>query len=210
MYDTRSVSGRSRTTGLATVVALHVGLVGVLMTMKPVATFLPVPRPIPTVLLPDTTTPPELIDLPMVPDDVSLSPAVVEDTMLVPEFVSDVFAAVTPTIPLSTNPGTVTQPPRTSPDVRRSALMPSKIEKPPYPRASERLNEEGLSTVEACISPKGAVSSARLVESSGFSRLDLAAVQWVKDLRGFKPATLNGTPVSDCFSIPVEWKIETR
>ncbi len=209
MYDTRAHSGSSRGPGLATVIALHVALGAALLSIKQPATELINKAPLVVSLLPDITLPTEPLPLPVTPEDVSLTEPLPQETFQLPEI--PLVAEIPADIPATSDslPTSSSLPTRTS-DVRRSAGLPSRLEKPPYPRASEILNEEGISTIEACISPRGTVTSSRLIATSGFSRLDDAAVAWVKKVRNFKPATLNGKPVAECMTIPVEWKIETR
>lgn len=48
---------------------------------------------------------------------------------------------------------------------------------PRYPRASRALGEEGTVLIQARISPEGGVSDVQLVKSSGYRRLDEAALE---------------------------------
>jgi protein TonB len=52
--------------------------------------------------------------------------------------------------------------------------------KPPYPPSARRRNIEGASLVEIQIDPAGAVTDARLLESSGSEALDEAALETAK------------------------------
>lgn len=51
---------------------------------------------------------------------------------------------------------------------------------PPYPPESQRLSEQGVTTMRVEIGPDGAVTSDTLVTSSGSARLDQAALDFVK------------------------------
>ncbi len=64
-----------------------------------------------------------------------------------------------------------------------------------YPPVSRRLSEQGTVTVKYVISETGDVTSASVEKSSGYSRLDEAAKQCVRDWR-FKPATQGGRPIA--------------
>jgi len=64
-----------------------------------------------------------------------------------------------------------------------------------YPPVSRRLSEQGVVLVKYVISDTGEVTSANVERSSGYSRLDEAAAQCVKDWR-FKPATQGGRPIA--------------
>jgi TonB family protein len=58
---------------------------------------------------------------------------------------------------------------------------------PPYPADSQRLGEQGLTTMRVEIGPDGAVASDSLVTSSGSPRLDQAALDFVKDHYRWEP-----------------------
>jgi periplasmic protein TonB len=64
-----------------------------------------------------------------------------------------------------------------------------------YPPVSRRLSEQGTALVKYVISDTGEVTSASVQKSSGYARLDEAAVQCVRDWR-FKPATQGGRPIA--------------
>lgn len=62
---------------------------------------------------------------------------------------------------------------------------------PVYPRSAQRMNEEGSVVVRIRVNTSGRVETAVVEKSSGFSRLDDAAVEAAKRGR-FKPYTENG------------------
>jgi protein TonB len=66
-----------------------------------------------------------------------------------------------------------------------------------YPAESIRAHETGRPTITICISAAGAIDSVQLTESSGFPRLDQAAVGLGKEAR-FRPALQGGKPVAFC------------
>lgn len=75
-----------------------------------------------------------------------------------------------------------------------------------YPPASWKAHEEGVTTVGACLDDRGKVVKSALVQSSGFPRLDQAALKMIGSVP-VKPATLNGKAVAFCgFALPVDWK----
>jgi periplasmic protein TonB len=82
------------------------------------------------------------------------------------------------------------------PNVRpRPIYVPGGRER--YPAESIRAGESGEPTIMICISASGAVDSVQVHESSGFPRLDQAAVGIGKEAR-FRPAKLDGKPVPTC------------
>ncbi|MEZ5499599.1 MAG: energy transducer TonB [Steroidobacteraceae bacterium] len=86
-------------------------------------------------------------------------------------------------------------------DVRRS---PSTDDY--YPPTSKRLEEEGVVTVNACVDASGRTSGATVEKSSGFGRLDEAAVKWANRAR-WKPGTEDGQPVAMCQAFNVRFKL---
>ena len=67
---------------------------------------------------------------------------------------------------------------------------------PEYPPISRRLGEQGTVLLKIVIDANGDVTSATVEKSSGYSRLDEAAVSWVKRHWRYHPATLNGKPIA--------------
>jgi TonB family protein len=93
--------------------------------------------------------------------------------------------------------------------VTRTPLRPDPRVSPPsiqeyYPPTSMRLGEEGVVKVKFCVGPNGRVVSAELGESSGFERLDEAAVKVTKLYR-FTPATEDGKPVEACAAMTLKF-----
>lgn len=75
-----------------------------------------------------------------------------------------------------------------------------------YPAESIRAHETGRPTITICISAAGAIDSVQLAESSGFPRLDQAAVGLGWEAR-FKPALLEGKPVPFCVPYRITFSI---
>ncbi|MCA3344865.1 MAG: energy transducer TonB [Roseomonas sp.] len=94
---------------------------------------------------------------------------------------------------------------RTSPP---EALDAARNRRPNYPEASRRRGEQGVVRVELLVDPNGRVVDVRVLESSGFSALDAAAVQAVRDWR-FRPAQRGGLPVAGSITTAVHFRLET-
>lgn len=73
-----------------------------------------------------------------------------------------------------------------------------------YPSTSQTLGEAGLVKLHACYEPNGRILNVVVLESSGFPRLDDAALRLGRSVR-IRPATLDGTPVSGCITVPVRF-----
>lgn len=78
---------------------------------------------------------------------------------------------------------------------------------PGYPRISRRNGEQGTVIVRVFISTQGAPEKAEVRTSSGFARLDQAALEAVQRWR-FLPGRRNGTPEAMWFNIPVRFILE--
>jgi len=77
-----------------------------------------------------------------------------------------------------------------------------------YPATSVTLQEEGTAVVRVCVAPSGRLEGAPVIErSSGFRRLDAAAVQWAREALDFTAATRNGAAVSACKGFRVNFKL---
>lgn len=91
---------------------------------------------------------------------------------------------------------------RQAQDTGTGAFFPPRIDaafantpKPPYPVASRRMGEEGLVILAVHILKTGQVTEIRLKKSSGYPRLDNAAIATVKQWR-YIPARQGNTPIS--------------
>lgn len=78
---------------------------------------------------------------------------------------------------------------------------------PPYPPLSKRLGEQGQVVVRARIEANGTASQAEIRTSSGFDRLDQAALQTVKRWR-YVPGKRAGVPEPMWFNIPIRFVLE--
>lgn len=88
------------------------------------------------------------------------------------------------------------------------ALDTTRNRRPNYPDASRRRGEEGVVRVELLVDPTGRVAEVRILESSGFSALDAAALQSLREWR-FRPAQRGSLPVAGSITTAVHFRIET-
>ncbi len=215
MYYTAPAKRRSRYIGFAVVGVLHVGLIWAAATMVRSHGGPLIPDVLTTEIIQELPPPPE--EPPPPPPEVDVELAPMPDMVVLPEIIFDtpVDTSIQQITQVETVPETRPQPitPKAEPAPQpRSVVQPSfpeHLEKPEYPRRSRQLNEEGITTMRVCVNAKGRVSDATIVESSGWERLDEAALVWVRDLRGFKPKKVDGKAVDGgCMILPLEWKIE--
>ncbi|MFM8865957.1 MAG: TonB family protein, partial [Limnohabitans sp.] len=78
---------------------------------------------------------------------------------------------------------------------------------PAYPRMSKRLGEEGTVTVRALINTEGRAEQIEIRTSSGYPRLDEAALETVKRWR-YVPGKRAGVPEAMWFNVPVRFVLE--
>ena len=94
-------------------------------------------------------------------------------------------------------------PPRTIPPSAVQYLVPPA---PVYSRASARMRESGKALVRVYIDEDGLPRNVQLAASTGFSRLDEAALAAVRGSR-FKPYFENGVAVAGWAAIPIEFEL---
>jgi protein TonB len=80
-------------------------------------------------------------------------------------------------------------------------------QKPSYPSASVRNEEEGTVQLRFLIGVDGKVIDTKVEKSSGFARLDDAAVRALSKC-DFKPGTVNGKPEQSWARVDYKWKLE--
>ena len=79
--------------------------------------------------------------------------------------------------------------------------------RPPYPAMSWRLNEQGTVRLNVLIGPDGLAQKAEIRQSSGFERLDKAALETVMKWR-YLPGKRDGVPEAMWFVIPLVFALE--
>jgi protein TonB len=111
---------------------------------------------------------------------------------------------------------TVSTPPQESLPPPRPAMEKAKIEKevvmqnplmPKYPKVSRRKGEEGVVTLMAEVSKSGVVTSVNILKSSGYPRLDAAAVEAMKSAV-FHPAQSDGKCVDSKVQLDVNFSLK--
>lgn len=79
--------------------------------------------------------------------------------------------------------------------------------KPAYPALSKRLGEQGTVTVRVLIGVDGTAQQAEISQSSGFARLDQAALAVVLKWR-YVPGKRGGIPEAMWFNVPISFVLE--
>jgi len=155
----------------------------------------PPPRPVPKV--PPPPTPIVSVAPSPAPAPFIAPPPPVEPVPPEPEVV-----AVAPAPPAPPAP-----PPPPPKEIPASAIQYLEPPSVVYPRASRRFNEAGRVIVRVYVDTDGMPRTVQVVQSSGFPRLDEAAVAGVQKAR-FRPYTENGRPTAGWARIPLDFDLE--
>lgn len=153
----------------------------------------PPPAPLLPVLMTDAFAERQLIDIP--PPEIELA---------IPQTVSRAIHAPAPE-PLPQTDSAPQEDQGYGPLTRPRAISgPDSQDR--YPRASVRRGESGRTVVKICISANGTVESVEVAESSGYPRLDRAAVDIGWDYV-FAPAMREGKAVPVCLPYGIKFRI---
>lgn len=216
-YGARSSRAADRRVVIATMLVVHgLAIVGLLNASRlrdavieakpiflavidapaPVAPSRPLPPP-PSLRVP---APPQL-PLPLIVPEPSPSPS---------PLVAQVAAPAPPPAPAAqvAEPAPVQAPapaPKTIPASAVQYLVPPA---PVYARISAKMKESGKALIRVYIDEAGMPRNVQLARSTGFSRLDDAALTAVRNCR-FKPYLENGVAVAGWAAIPIEFELPT-
>jgi protein TonB len=80
--------------------------------------------------------------------------------------------------------------------------------KPPYPRVSRRMGEEGEVQLRVSVDTGGNVQQIEIHRGSGYPRLDQSALQTVRRWR-FVPARQGNQPVSSWVIVPIQFSLRS-
>lgn len=112
----------------------------------------------------------------------------------------------------TSKPAPAAPPPVAKPaGVKKSPEIDPKFKRrfqPEYPPTSRRLGEEGSVVLQVQVGPDGKVLDGKVQTSSGFPRLDEAALKHALRAWRFTPGTEDGVPVTTWHSVKVTFKIE--
>jgi TonB family protein len=207
-------SGRQFT--FMVVVGLHAVVISALIAMRIDPDVFSGPRNIPISPI-DTTKPPDHVpvdpkprpfdsksmpvpDLPVIPINIpierdSVSTITVSESSVVPDAGGSTVATE----------GTVAVA-RSSTELRFSSVRsPDDY----YPGTSVRLGEQGIATVQVCVDAAGRIAGKPAIQtSSGYKRLDGAAVLWASEALRFVPATVDGVAVASCKGFRVNFTLQ--
>lgn len=213
---TLSAPPRQRQLAVAMLLALHAAVVAALLyagRLREVAVdakplFLAVvdtpARVAPARALPPPTRA-QIPPLPLPPPPPTL-PLVVAEAAPVPSTVPTLAPEpAAPAARVEAPPAPAPSQPRTIPPSAIQYIVPPT---PVYPRVSARMRESGKAVVRVLIDEGGLPLTVQLATSTGFARLDDAALAAVRNCR-FRPWLDNGVAVAAWANIPIEFELPT-
>jgi protein TonB len=193
----------SRFIGIALIVALHAVLIYALVTALARRNVELAHAPIETKII--SEAPPAVIEPPPPPPQFAPPPP--------PAFVPppEVNVATPPATSSAPTAITVAKPP---PGASGPVEVAPKIDlahssQPPYPQQSRALGEQGSVILKVLVDVEGRVLDSQLVQSSGFPRLDQAALAGMKTNYRFMPGTVDGKPQQMWYTLKFNWKLES-
>lgn len=185
-----------RLVGIGSVVILHVLVIWGLASglARQVVELLPLPietRIIEERVVPDEAPPPPPPKLEVPPPPFIPPPEIfIATPPTAPAAITVVAEEPTPPTPEPVAAAPQRQVARVAPEVRAKNCA-----EPEYPAASQRLGETGSVRLALLVGTDGKVKESRVERSSGFPRLDEAAVAGLSRCR-FTPGTVDGVPES--------------
>lgn len=81
--------------------------------------------------------------------------------------------------------------------------------KPPYPRIALSNGDEGTVILRVQVTAEGTAGAVEIKKSSGFPQLDDSARRTVQTWR-FKPATVDGKPVTEWYEVPIPFTLQNN
>lgn len=214
-YASRQRKPTKHLIGLGLVVVLHLLLFWAISSGMARAFVKKIKGPVEAVLLEDTKPdippppppPPPPKNLPppppayVPPVDVQVSAPAPVNAIAAVSATPQPAAPIVPTAPAPA-PVVVKEPVKTA-----AVVNSANCEKPEYPSASRRLEEEGTVSLRFLVGADGKVVQAEIEKSSGYKRLDEAARAGLSRC-AFKPATVDGKPEQGWATMKYTWRLE--
>jgi periplasmic protein TonB len=150
-----------------------------------------------------------IIDAPQVeePKPIEVKPELAELTPDVP--MPEAIPEIPPEVPVEAPPvveNAIATTPEAAPEVENLAV--SNRVNPVYPPASRRAGEQGVVMLRVLVDERGRPGDIQVMQSSGFPRLDQAALDGVRKWT-FKPAKNGSTPILSWTRVQVKFELKT-
>jgi protein TonB len=201
----------ARLAGIGLVALIHVGLVYALLTGLAYRVVQVLPIPIETRIIAPPV--PRQIEQPpptptfQPPPPAFVPPPEVKIAKPPPPPKSTAITNVTPVAPPEPRPTPAPVPPHEPVSVLPHVDIAAS-HTPEYPPVSRRLGEQGTVVLEVLVDANGRAVEAKIVQSSGFPRLDQAAAEGVRRNYRFAPGTVDGKPQPMHYTFKFTWKLQ--
>ncbi len=120
---------------------------------------------------------------------------------------STAITVVTPVKPVAPPPPAPAPAPAAEPVRVMPRIDASRSQQPEYPPTSRRMGEQGSVVLQVLVDTDGRVIDTKLLQSSGYDRLDQAALDGVKSNYRFLPGTVDGKPQQMWYTFKFNWKL---
>lgn len=225
----------SRLTRLACVAGLQVGVIALLLTLQPRAHDEPEalrmdvrtiveqdrplppppkvktepPKPMPQVARQPVTAPPPPAPA-VLTAAASTEPAAVAFSVPPQPEAAPPAPPAPPAAVVEAAPVVAAPPPPPPPPLTAARFDADYLKNPPpsYPAMSRRMREEGKVLLTVRVSPQGAAEAVQVRQSSGFARLDEAALEAVRQWR-FVPARRGTETVAASVIVPLVFRLDS-
>ena len=210
-YASRQRQPQRHAVGIALVVVLHLLLLWAIQSgmsqevkrkMQVVADVLLLTSDAPK---PPPPPPPKSAPPPRNPPPAAV-PAI-ETPVVMPPSANAVTVAPSPPTPVTPAAPAAPVAPRSEPVRTAAVVNAAQCEKPEYPSASRRMEEEGTVHLRFLVGVDGKVIQSEVEKSSGFKRLDEAARAGLSRCQ-FRPAMVDGRPEQAWASMRYTWRLE--
>jgi periplasmic protein TonB len=215
-YATKRNNTQTRVIGAATVVLVNIGAAVAIMNgfgstffKPPVESEVVIIEEVPEIEEEPPPPPPIDVDLPPPPPQVILPNFIVESPPPQENAIAQVVNVPKPQAPAAAKPA----PAPAAVGLRSKPSSGRRFEKPEYPAAALRANEEGEVTVSVCVDASGRMSDVKLVKSSGSTRLDDATVRGMSKTRLDPAIGTDGKPMAYCnppHLLTIVWDLEAE
>lgn len=194
---------QQRIGGIAGVAVIHAVMLYALLTTLGVVHL---PKTVSDLTIVNVADRPKQVELPATPPPVIAAPTV--EDIIVPAVTLDYVPAQPNAITAPPVPPAVQAPPLPAAPVFAAPVAVAGTHTiPDYPALSRRLGETGTAHLMLNVSSSGLVSDAVIVTSSGYRRLDEAAIAWIKAHWRYRPAYEGTKPVAAMVPAVVEFRL---
>ena len=90
----------------------------------------------------------------------------------------------------------------------KAGINPCRLKHDGYPTESARNNEQGTSRIRFSIDAEGSLEKAEISKSSGYQRLDEAAMKLLSQCTFKAARDREGKPISGTFDVEYVWQIK--